>query len=461
VYSKKNNSTLSVENLDQQLRSIVGDYQDTNLILAYSGGLDSTVLLHLLAKLKISNPFRFAAIHVNHQMNPNADTWTEFCKNQCRNLGIELHIEHVAVEDKGEGIEAAARTQRYRALSKYIQSDQDQLVTAHHRDDQAETLLLHLVRGAGVNGLAGMPHRRKFGSGWLTRPLLDFDRQSIQAYAESENLKWIEDESNSDPIIRRSFIRQSVLPILKQHWPGVVQSLAKSASHLQEADSLLRYLANEDLQRCSLQGTSDSKELSVSALTALSPDRLRNALRYWILSCEIAAPSTRQLGQLVKWIQTPPKTARAELSYGPNTIRIYRDRLWVVVDNFIDESIGDTVITWDIGRSRTIQVGNLELAIIESRGEGLSRARVGKKIEIRARQGGEMCQLPGRQHRTRVKTLLQQYGISPWERGITPFLYIDDRLAAIGDRWFCEPYAAREDEPSWKLRIVQTGENAQ
>jgi len=451
VSSKKNKGVVTTETLHRQLQSMVGDYRGRNLKLAYSGGHDSTVLLHLLADLGTTRKLNLQAIHVHHGLHPDADAWTDSCIKQCKKLDVELVIEKVKIVVGEHGLEAAARKARYDALARHIRSERDELLTAHHRDDQAETLLLHLVRGAGVSGLAGMPVRRRFGAGWLSRPLLEIERESIRAYAHLHGLQWVEDESNLDPAIRRSFLRHSVIPLLSRHWPGAVGSMAQAASHLREAETLLTRLAEEDLETCRL----DDGGPSAARLATLAPERLRNALRHWILSHGIGAPSTRQLAQLVQLIHQPPKTARAELSWGGHRVRMYQDRLWIVVD---DHGLpGDTRLMWDLEKSKTLRMGNLDLRFTAATGEGLARSRTGSAIEVRTRQGGERCRLPGRKHHTSVKSLLQQHRISPWERKSMPLLYIDNELAAIGDRWYCEPFAARSGEQSWIFSVAKTG----
>ncbi|MGW8246992.1 MAG: tRNA lysidine(34) synthetase TilS [Acidiferrobacterales bacterium] len=452
--SKKNSDSLTVDGLHHQLQSIVGDYERQNLRLAFSGGLDSTVLLHSLAGLRATRNLDLRAIHVHHGLHQDADAWTETCIDQCKRLDIELVVEKVEVVPDEHGLEAAARKARYQALAKHIRSESDELLTAHHRDDQAETLLLHLVRGAGVNGLAGMPPRRRFEQGWLSRPLLETSRDAIRAYALKNRLAWIEDDSNTDPAIRRSFLRQAVIPQLTRHWPGAISAMAQAASHLREAEILLAHLAEGDLESCQ---SDENLGLSVTAVANLPPERMRNLLRHWVLSQGADVPTTRQLAQLVQRILQPPKTARAELVWGSHRVRLYQDRLWLesgVAATVVHEV---TPLTWDLNASKTLSLGNLSLLATEGTGEGLARARIGSKIEVRMRQGGERCRLPGRKHHTSVKSLLQQHRISPWDRSSIPLLYVDNELAAIGDRWYCEPFAAKRGEQSWVFRMAKTG----
>lgn len=439
--------------LDRRLQSIAGDYRKLHLKLAYSGGLDSTVLLHLLVALRATGNFSLQAIHVHHGIHADADAWAESCRSFCQQHGVEFHLEKVALVVGHHGLEAAARDARYRALAAHNQTEADVLLTAHHRDDQAETLLLHLVRGAGVSGLAGMPSRRPLGNGWLCRPLLDISRKAIRHYALAHDLKWLEDDSNTDPDVRRSFLRQQIFPPLLQHWPNAIGAMAQTAGHMAEANALLATMADEDLRPCR---NIDEDSVSVSCLAQLSPERQRNALRFWIRAHEIDVPSTRQLAELVRLIAEPPRTAQAELVWGAHCLRIYRDRMWLQTVAAVEPGFAARLL-WDLEDPEPVQVGNVRLSAIPGAGEGLARARTGSRVEIRLRQGGERCRLPGRTHRTSVKSLLQQHRVPPWVRRSMPLLFVDNQLAAIGDRWVCEPYAARAGEESWIIQLAETG----
>jgi len=220
------------------------------IIVAYSGGLDSTVLLHLLAQSNYKA--QLAAVHVNHGLMPDAEKWTRFCQQTCQQLHVPIHVERVVVNKQHpQGPEAAARAARYGALLKHA-TKETVFLTAHHQDDQAETMLLQLFRGAGPAGLAAMPMVSAFANARLVRPLLGITRQEIRDYADNENLQWIEDQSNQDQSYSRNYLRHEVMPVIRKHWPGMSQQLARGASHQAEATELLKKLAAQDLLACSI-----------------------------------------------------------------------------------------------------------------------------------------------------------------------------------------------------------------
>ena len=244
--------------------------------VAFSGGLDSQVLLHALAQLRRELAAPVAAVHIHHGLSPNADRWAAQCDAACAALAIPCEVRHVqARHAAGESREAAARAARYAAFAQILDTD-DMLLTAHHQDDQAETLLLMLLRGAGVAGLAGMPAWRGLGRGRLARPLLSLSRQTLRDYALRCGLRWIEDESNFDTSLHRNFLRHEVLPRLREAWPAADRTLARSAAHLGEATELLAELAAGDVT--ALAGGA-AGTLAVGGLVTLSPARARNCRR--------------------------------------------------------------------------------------------------------------------------------------------------------------------------------------
>ena len=259
--------------------------------VAYSGGCDSTVLLHALAALRDQLPVELHALHVNHNLHEAAPTWAAHCRAVCETLAIPLTEVNVdARAAKGESPEAAARAARYCIFTDVLKAG-DGLLLAHHRDDQAETLLLQLLRGSGPRGLAAMPAHRPQGAGWLGRPLLSFSRQELCRYAEAEKLQWIDDPSNFDTDFDRNFLRQRVLPLLQERWPAAATTLGRAAEHQAEAAELLHQLAEEDWQ---LTAGPQADTLQIDSLLRLTPDRQRNVLRYWINSVNTLPLPDRQ-----------------------------------------------------------------------------------------------------------------------------------------------------------------------
>ena len=288
---------------------------DAGLKIAYSGGLDSHVLLHALVALRATHPLRLVAVHIDHGLAAQSGAWSQHCSAVCQALEVAFVLESVQVQGgSGEGTEAAARRARYAALARHV-GPGEVLLTAHHQDDQAETLLLQLLRGAGVQGLAGMREAMGFAAGRHLRPLLGFSRAALRHYADSAGLQWIEDPSNADVGYRRNLLRHDVLPLLTQQWPQAAALLARAAQHAGEAALLLDELAAADLDRCRWRDT--ATVLSVSALQALSPARQRNVLRYWLRVRGFLAPSTLHLETLVGQLHATPRTGHGRLGRGP------------------------------------------------------------------------------------------------------------------------------------------------
>lgn len=265
-----------------------------DLCVAFSGGVDSTVLLAALAELKAAgSPGRLRALHVDHQLHPDSARWQVHCAEVAASLGVDYSSEQVTVpESSGKGIEAAARTVRYEALRGHLKAGEI-LLTAHHADDQLETVLLALMRGSGVRGLSGMPSSAPCSSGWHQRPLLEFTRAELEVWGRERGVRWITDPANSEERYSRSVLRHAVTPVLRERWPQVATVAARSARHLAEAADLLDDLARLDLAAV---GTGDC--LQVAALGTLPSPRRRNLLRFWLREQGLPIPSTRKLAGL-------------------------------------------------------------------------------------------------------------------------------------------------------------------
>ncbi len=421
---------------------------DARLAIAYSGGLDSHVLLHALAALRTTHPLRLSAVHIDHGLAPQSGAWSRHCLAVCQALEVPLVLESVQVaHDSGEGTEAAARRARYAALARHV-GPGDVLLTAHHQDDQAETLLLQLLRGAGVQGLAGMRETVDFAAGRQLRPLLGFPRAALRGYAESAGLHWIEDPSNTDVGYRRNRLRHDVLPLLTQQWPQAAALLARTAQHAGDAALLLDELAAADLRAC--RGQASASVLSVSALRALSPARQRNVLRYWLRTRGFLAPSTQHLENVVGQLADTPRTGHGRFAWPGTEIRRYRDQLHVMPP--LMPLAPGLAVAWDLTQPLTlVELGGC-LRATPVQGQGISRARLaGTPVQVRTRRGGEVCRLPGRVHHHKLKKLLQERGVAPWWRERLPLIYSGDELVAVADLWVCAPYAAAAEEAGWQV----------
>jgi tRNA(Ile)-lysidine synthase len=410
------------------------DCLDKTLLLAFSGGLDSRVLLQLLAAIKSQSNFHLRAMHVHHGLSPNADRWAEFCTAVCLELGVPLQVVHVKVEnDSGQGVEATARVARYQAL---LSDTADYVVLAHHEDDQAETLLLQLLRGAGVKGLAAMGaidlNRR------LLRPLLNVSRAELQAYAERQGLHWIEDESNSDITYDRNYCRQQILPVILQRFPAAKSTLARSAAHMAEAAQLLDELAAMDaeLQVC-------GGRLRISGLADMPEPRARNLLRWWLSANQQRVPSSARLYEILNQLLSAKADARIKLMLGNAAIRRYRDFA------YLEHEAPAPVLAMLWQGEAELQLPDGSRLVFERKtGQGLALERLGiSRLRISNRLGGERFK-PDLARPTRtLKHLLQEAAMPPWLRERLPLIYCEDMLAVVpGVGVACE-LQARPDEP--------------
>lgn len=421
------------------------------LLLGLSGGLDSRVLLHLLVAARQQLDFRLSAIHVNHRISPNAGTWADFCANLCAGDGIPFSAIEVDVpRDSGLGLEAAAREARYRAL---LAQNADAVVLAHHRDDQAETLLLQLLRGAGVKGLAAMGVKSDQqsaisdqGRKSILRPLLDVSRAELLEYAQSHALEWIEDESNLDLAFDRNFLRQHVLPELEQRFPNCRAALARSAAHLAEAAGLLEQIACADAE----QGVHEGR-LDLAFLKSLSFERAVNLLRWWIAAETGLGTSTARLHNIRNQLCTAQANAQVECTLGEATLRRYRETAYI-------EHKGKTQpyrIEWHGEDSVGLpDGGRLELRKVI--GKGIALARLEQTLVIGSRIGGERLRTDcGRPTRS-LKNLWQEAGVPPWERGRMPFIWHGAALVAVAGLGVACEWQAQAGEPGLVVEWLRT-----
>lgn len=409
--------------------------------IAYSGGVDSHVLLHLLAQLRAQkkNP-ALTAIHINHQLNPRASNWVEHCRRVCADLNIEFISETVDVVSEGDGIEAAARKARYTAFEKHV-GVSELLLQAHHRDDQIETLMLRLLRGSGIGGLAAIPVQRALGEGQLLRPLLEYSRADILAYAQQQQLKWINDDSNDSDRYDRNFLRLNVLPIAEQRWPAYRTTLARVVTQAGEAAQLLDELARIDAERAiNIDG-----ELSLIACAELSEERQCNLLRFWFQQKKLPKPSREQLLQVIVMVHASIDAEPCVRWPGVEVHR-FRDNLYAFppLPLIPVEPIN---IEWDLSKPLLVD-GFGRLSATSVVGSGL---RADLKYHVRNRVGGERCKPAGRQHSQVLKKLLQEYDVPPWLRDRLPIIYCGDEIAAVGDVWICGEFVADANQRGWHL----------
>ncbi|HKK05164.1 MAG TPA: tRNA lysidine(34) synthetase TilS [Gammaproteobacteria bacterium] len=426
--------------------------------VAFSGGLDSTVLLHTLVQALDNPARRLAAVHVHHGLHGQAEAWAAHCERVCVDWAIPCRILRVdARPAAGESPEAAARRARYAALAQVLAPGEG-LLTAHHQDDQAETLLLQLLRGAGSKGLAGMPLCAPFAGGWLGRPLMEWSRGQLREYAERYGLVWVDDPSNADTGVARNALRHRILPRLAEHWPGAAHTLARAARHQAEAAELLVELAEADL---ALAGTPDGG-LSITALDPLSPARRRNLIRHWLHERGLAVPDSAHLQRILEEVIEARPDAEPCVAWGSGgeaQVRRYRDRLYALHPAAVCPGQGP--VAWDLSAALSLRGLERELTVGPVRGGGLSAAAcAGRTITVRFRRGGERCRPVGRGHHHDLKKLMQEWGVPPWERARVPLIYVEEDLAQVVGYCLCEPFAASVDEPGWRIGLADVSEGA-
>ncbi len=421
--------------------------------VAYSGGPDSTVLLHLMHQWCTEHPDKapdLVAIHVNHGMQAEADSWQAHCEAQCNALGVSFIVSRAVVESAGQGAEAAARAARYTVFESEIRAD-DVLFMGHHLDDQVETYFLRLLRGSGLSGLSAMPEQRSLGGGKLIRPLLAFTREQLQYYLVSQNLSAIDDPSNLDTSIDRNYLRQQVLPLLGERWSAYRTTVARAAQHASISQSVI----DECLP---VPGTIfsvlDDPGLEYSGLASVSVDAAMIKLRGWLRARGCAMPDQQLLHEFVRQLREAGPGASPRMNCSSYVLQRYQNRVYLLPEFSRDGDFFQSPVALVPGAPSDINgVGRLSLEPVSDIGLCLSD---GDELQMRWRQGGERCRPRGRPYNQRLKKLLQEFAVPPWWRERVPLLYLGDELLAVGGLWLCESsrlsLGSSSDGPLWQLR---------
>ncbi|WP_371189028.1 tRNA lysidine(34) synthetase TilS [Thalassotalea maritima] len=491
----------SVDNLRQQVISFLQQYDlmSADITLAYSGGCDSQVLLHVLATLKSDKLLdgHVKAIHVHHGLSSNADDWLSFTERQAKQMNVSYQAVRVnVIRQSRSSIEAQARQARYQALAEHS-SESSVILTAHHVDDQLETMMLALKRGSGISGLAAMLPIRDLtisgddnvdglqrdnqplsstsgaqqrqpttaGSQRLARPLLTVSRHEIEQYAKHYQLSWVEDESNCDQRFDRNFLRQSVLPTLSQRWPHIASSAARAASHLQEAQRLLQELAEIDYQRC----TNDAGHLRVERLQQLSSDRQNNVLRYVFMRRGLSMPSTAQLQQIKLQLIAGRSDSQPQIKLTDHIIRrhkkllMFTNELADISDWQIQLAIGDLPQTITLPDG----LGQLEVSLVTLADQDVTVLSRSTQCILPIAQQTESITLdfayqnskvwPHFRHKRRdLKKVYQEQQIPSWQRDRLLNVRINNMLAAVVGVFVNKDYLhSIDNESQASYRCVQ------
>jgi tRNA(Ile)-lysidine synthase len=451
--------------LGERLAELLPGFPDRAVCVAFSGGADSTALLAGLAQLP-RRPLKLRALHVDRGLNPDSARWARHCHRIARELGVPLAVRRARIRRaRGESLEAAARTARYRLLGDAL-GEGEALLTAHHQDDQLETVLLQLLRGAGVAGVAAMPALAPLARGVLVRPLLGLSREALRAWVSAQALAWVEDDSNAQLHLDRNYLRERVLPAMRARWPSAAATVARAAQHFAEAQHLLDSLAAADVA-----GASCGALLSAKLLRRLSGARRRNALRYWISSAGALVPPTSLLNELagallsaradaqpfVAWEGARVQRHAELLSLHRQIVRVPRAAGAAARSAPPTLASAPPSIAWHWHEARSCALpderGTLSLRR-DARGP-IDLDALGARLELRARRGGERLRPVRGGPRRALKKLLQEARVPPAQRAHLPLVFDGERLIAAADLWLDESVQARPGSPH-RARLVWT-----
>jgi tRNA(Ile)-lysidine synthase len=418
----------------------------SRIAVGLSGGRDSVVLLDLMRRACAARGDALRAIHVHHGLHPDADAWARYCRGLCRAQGVALRVARVTVDRaSGLGLEAAARAARH---AVYARLRVDAVVLGHHADDQAETVLLRLLRGAGVHGLAGMAAQRAAPgpAPRLIRPLLDVPRARIEAWAAQHGLAWVEDPANVDPSHDRNAVRHELLPAIERRFGAARTMLARAAAHAREAAALLDDLAAQDA-RSALAGDA----LSARALRALSGARARNLLRWWLAGHDLPYPSAAALAELLRQLTARGPGASTSVQFAGAAIRRRYDA--ITVEPAALPAALPATRAWHGERELRFPETGVALRLRRVRGDGIALARLDGPLEFRARRGGERLRPDARRPRRALKNLFREAAVAAIDRDRVPLLWCGERLVWVAGIGCDAAYAARAGEPAWRIEV--------
>ena len=433
----------------QKIRKYCGS---STLWVAYSGGMDSHVLLHFLATHREQFLQKIQVVHVDHQLQSQSARWTEHCRQVAASLDMPFHCLKVTVTDINQsGLESAARTARYQAIHQLIKDD-GILLTGQHLQDQAETLMLQLLRGAGTRGLGAMKAISQWQKMQIVRPLLTISREALFEYATTHQLQWIEDPSNQNTQINRNFLRHQIWPLLQQRWPALNRNLARSANNLQESQILLDEIAEQDL--ISVEANSIDGSLNITKLQALSEPRQRNVLRFFIKQLNMVLPSSINLQRILMEVCQAAADGQPQVSWSQYIARRYQNTLYISWLRQHPLPASSVNLLYD--QQPILLDAEHQLVWKAARGEGIRAELFRSGLALTFRQGGEKIQLAGKSHHQSLKKLFQEWQIPVWQRDSIPLLFANQQLVAIVGYACAETAKPLSDETGWLPVIEQT-----
>jgi len=422
------------------------DNANLEILLGFSGGLDSSVLLHLLAQIQTQLHFKLKAIHVHHGLSSSADDWLNFCKQKCKLLDIEFYDVKVKINDKSTlGIEGEARELRYEAIRK---KQKGVVALGHHQNDQVETLMLQLLRGSGLKGLAGMPEfdeKRKF---W--RPMLNLKKELIEKYASENNIEYIEDESNEDINFDRNFIRKKVLPLIESRYPASIETISRSAANISEGHQINELLALDDSKNVM---SDDGSHLLIENLNKLPNLRAINLIRWWLSFNGLLMPSKKNVEELFRQVKLIKKDTSLNLKISNDrSIRAFDDKLLIVS---ILNDLPSYHFKW-VGQEEIELPNKSKLHFVKTKKGGLSLSKLGaKSLYIKSRSGGEKLKSFPDQPSRSLKYLFQKADIPHWERDQVPLVYANEQLVAVPNLGVQYEYQSKVGEVGYQIKWLR------
>ncbi len=413
--------------LDNALEAALLNRQDgASIYLAYSGGLDSQVLLHLVAAYTQKYALRLVALHVNYGFSSNADDWQAFCEAQCDKIDVRLKVAKYSSEEKGHS-EQQARAFRYQWFESKM-TPAAILLTAHHQDDQAETVLMRLARASGARGMAAIPKERDFADGKLIRPLLGFSKASLRSYAEQHAIKWIEDESNNDENFDRNYMRKTVLPVMAKRWPQIGRQLAQVAQNSADDYHLKKTLAAIDVEslskddRCSVMDL--APPIALQAFCEFSVARQRNIIQY-LVSDFIQYPIARtRLNEWLEQVQNHGEGQNTRLNLDTLSLVLHAQKIHILRRQ---SAWRKQTIDWTPDKPLEIEPLGCELYMLTGEtGGAASQAHLNlepaEALCVHWRQGGERVRREGEPFSRSLKQLFQENKVAPWLRDSLPLI---------------------------------------
>ena len=414
--------------------------------IAFSGGLDSSVLLKLITENNESID-QLTVLHINHNINKQSDSWELFCKERASELGIDFISWKLESSDKIS--EELLRDKRHEAFKEWA-DEKDLILTGHHLDDQIETVIFRIFRGTGLRGLEGIKEVSKINDLNFYRPLLNCRKEDLLQYAHDKGLSWIEDDSNKESYFARNIIRNEVMPKITERWPAIDKAIGHLSSRASKADKILSEVAQEDFMN--IDGSTEA--LDIVKLQSFSYERQENLIFHWLTHINNLNISSGQRMQILSSIINP---SEGSISFSANSrsrdlnikILISHEEVRILDDTALIPLPNDTSLEWNL--RDTISIPSGKLSLVESPGKGLDKKFLEQGATIKARVGGERCKPFGRHKSQKIKNLFQEFKIPDWKRDFIPLIYIGDRIAAVGDLWVCEEFHTSIEEKGMSI----------